>query len=178
MSSVEVLEYIDKKFDEFKTSIVEEVSNELKKEVKSIMKLHLDSIEKLESTVSMLQQHVEILKQQTKINLNNNEELEQYGRRLCLRLDGMPCEEKETSDLVYEKVKNIIKNYEIDIPDLVIDRAHRIGHKFVDESSGNQVQSVILRFTTFRHRTQLYRYRKKSEKDNGIRVRLDLKIQV
>ena len=45
MSSVEVLEYIDKKIDEFKTSIVEEVSNDLKKEVKSIMKLHLDSIE-------------------------------------------------------------------------------------------------------------------------------------
>ena len=58
----------------------------------------------------MLQQHVEILKQQTKINSNNNEEIEQYGRSLCLRLDGMPCEEKERSDLVHEKVKNIIKN--------------------------------------------------------------------
>ena len=34
--------------------------------------------------------------------------------------------------------------------------------------------SVILRFTTFRHRTQLYRHRKKLEKDKGIRVRLDL----
>ena len=54
---------------------------------------------------------------------------------------------------------------------MVIDRAHRIGPKFVDKKSGKQVQSVIPCFTTFRHRTRVYRYRKNLEKDKWIRVR-------
>ena len=35
------------------------------------------------------------------LNINNqscNEELEQYGRRLCLRIDGVPTVKDESSD--------------------------------------------------------------------------------
>ena len=38
-----------------------------------------------------------------------NEELEQYGRRLCVRIDGVPTVDNETSDEVLDKVKSLIK---------------------------------------------------------------------
>ena len=34
---------------------------------------------------------------------DDSEELEQYGRRLCLRIEGVPSAEKETSEEVLEK---------------------------------------------------------------------------
>ena len=56
--------------------------------------------EELESTVSMLQQHVgEYQKRINKLE-DNGEELAQYGMRLCLRIDGVPSTGKETSDEV------------------------------------------------------------------------------
>ena len=56
-----------------------------------------------------------------------NKELEQYGRRLCVRIDGIPTIDNETSDEVLDKVKSLIKETSCDIPDVVIGRAHRIG---------------------------------------------------
>ena len=56
-----------------------------------------------------------------------NKELEQYGRRLCIRINGIPTVENETSDEVLEKVKSLIKETSCDIPDIVPDRAHQIG---------------------------------------------------
>ena len=49
-----------------------------------------------------------------------NEELEQYGRRLCVRIDGVPTVDNETSDEVLSKVKSLIKETSCDIPDEVL----------------------------------------------------------
>ena len=38
-----------------------------------------------------------------------NEELEQYGRRLCVRTDDVSAVDNETSDEVLDKVKSLIK---------------------------------------------------------------------
>ena len=46
-----------------------------------------------------------------------NEELEQYGRRLCIRIDGVPTVDNETSDEVLDKVKCLIKENSYDISD-------------------------------------------------------------
>ena len=53
-----------------------------------------------------------------------NEELEQYGRKLCLRTHGIPTVDNETSEEVLDMVKSLIKETSSDIPDVVIDRAH------------------------------------------------------
>ena len=99
------------------------------------------------------------------------EENEQYGRRLCLRVEGVPIVEKETSDEVLNMVKDLFKEAEIDIPDCVIDRAHRIGPLKSDRKPNEQVRSIIVRFSTFRYRTEFYLSRKKLKKAS---VRLDL----
>ena len=43
----------------------------------------------------MLQNHVNVLKQQSAENVKRSEELEHYGRRHCLRFDGFLTVKKE-----------------------------------------------------------------------------------
>ena len=82
--------------------------------------------EELESTVSVLQQDVMICQNQIKEMQQENEELEQYGRRLCLRVHGVPTVDNETSDEVLDKVKPLIKETRCDIPNVFINKAYRI----------------------------------------------------
>ena len=55
------------------------------------------------------------------------EELKQYDRRLCGTIDN------KISDEVLDKVKSQIKETTCDIPDIVIDRANRIGKGYNDK---------------------------------------------
>ena len=52
----------------------------------------------------MLQQQITSLKQVNLQIQNDLEELKQYGRRLSLRIDGVPVKEKERSQCVFEHV--------------------------------------------------------------------------
>ena len=61
--------------------------------------------------------------------------MEQYGRRLCLRIDGIPLKNNETSKDVLDSVKNLFELAEVNVPDVVIDRAHRIGRIFKERAS-------------------------------------------
>ena len=71
----------------------------------------------------------------------------------------------EKSEKVLEKVINIIKESEAEIPDC-------IGPTYTDNDTGKKMQSIIVRFTTFRHRTIFYANRKNIK--SGARIRLDL----
>ena len=59
-----------------------------------------------------------------------------------------------------------------DIPNTVIDRTHRIGETYFDNKRKKNCESIIVRFTTFRHRTMVYRAKKNMK--NNVRVKLDL----
>ena len=74
----------------------------------------------------MFQQHVREYQKQINKLEDDSEELEQYGGRLCLRIEGVPSAEKETSEEVLEKNKCLISESGCDIPDAVIDRAESI----------------------------------------------------
>ena len=69
---------------------------------------------------------------------------------------------KEKSDEVLEQVRKLFGEAEVTIPDAVLDRAHRVSKSNHD---------VIVRFTTFRHRTLFYR---KCKTLKGKSVHLDL----
>ena len=147
------------------------IKEEIKSQFQEIIKSQNEKVEKLESSVTLLQQHVKILKLQVDKNSIDTEEVEQYGRRLCLRIDGLPVDNNESSEDVLEKVKTKWVESGINIPDSLIDRAHRIGSVSKDRVTNEDRQSVIVRLTTFRHRTMIYRNRKKME---GLSVKLDL----
>ena len=117
----------------------------------------------------MLQKHVNNLKDMCDSKLDD---LEQYGRRQCLRIDGVAFKEGERPSEVLTKVKELLVKSESVIPDDCLDRAHRIGKPYKDRTSGIRNQSIIVKFTNFRYRTLFYQNRKKL---NGkTRVKLDL----
>ena len=69
------------------------------------------------------------------LNINNqsrNKELEQYGRCLCLRIDGVPTVKNESSDDVLEFTKSLFKEAKVAVPDNVLDCVHRTGSSYTD----------------------------------------------
>ena len=70
------------------------------------------------------------------------------------------------------KVKSLIKKTSCDITDIVIDRAHRTGKGYNVKKTNVRCKGVIVRFTTFRHRTMFYRSR--ANLKNNIKLKLDL----
>ena len=78
------------------------------------------------SVVPVLQQYVKNLKQQNDVLLQRCEENKQYGRRLCVRITGIPSQKNESAEDVRISVKSIIEESGCDIPDIALDRAHKI----------------------------------------------------
>ena len=133
---------------------------------------HFKQHEKLVSQNKMLQQQVSELLKLNLENQGNNEELGRYRRRLCLRIDVIRLKSNETSENISDSVKNLFELAKVNIPDLALDCAHGIGHIYKDRSSNKNCKGLIVRFTTFRHRTMLHRARSKLK---GVKVRLDLR---
>ena len=109
------------------------------------------------------------------LNINNqsrNAELEQYGRRLCLRIDGVPTVKNESSDDVLEFTKSLFKEAKVAVSDNVLDRAHRIMPSYTDRITSKICKSIIVRFTTFSNRTLFYRARKNLK--SGFKVKFHL----
>ena len=95
---------MDKKLNEFKSSIISELIENMKvliqSEFQNTIQKYQNKLEEVGSTVAMLQQHVTNLKQEN-LNLQERtridrqdlekycEENEQYSRRLCLRIKNL-----------------------------------------------------------------------------------------
>ena len=153
----EILSKVDDKFSEFKLDILADFKQQSKIEVSEAFKNELKKREELDSIVSVLQRHVQICQNQIKEMQLANEELERYGRRLRVRIDGVPAVDNENSNMVLDKVKSLIKETSCDIPDVVTERAHRIGKGCNDKKTNVCCKSIIVRFITFRHRSMFYR---------------------
>ena len=178
VSNVDFNTMTDKKLNEFKSSIISELIENMKvltqSEFQNTIQKYQKQLEHVSSTTAMLQQHATNLKQEnsnvqerTRIDRQDLEkyceENEQYSRRLCLRIKNLKKQENETSKKVLEEIKCLFSGANINIPDACIDRAHRVSK--TDDT-------VIVTFATFRHRTMFYRKRK--ELKNGVKVHLDL----
>ena len=108
-----------------------------------------------------------------------NEELEKQGRRCCLKIEGVPSVENQSSGDVLGKVKTLITESGCEILDVVIHRAHRIDRGYKTRNMANKAgnvpcKSIIVRFLTFQHRTLFYQNRNKLK---HVKVRLDHTVQ-
>ena len=68
-------------------------------------------------------------------------------------------------------MKSLITDSGSEITDVVIKRAHRIGKGYKEKTRNVPCKSIIVRFSTFRHRTFFYRNRNKLK---NAKVRSDL----
>ena len=88
----ELKEYFDKRFNELKNSLdvnnntLENFKSEIKSDLQKLEDKIENKIKALESDKKLLQQQVTALTQQRKDTQQRYDELEQYGRRLCLEL--------------------------------------------------------------------------------------------
>ena len=167
-----ILAKIDEKIREFKSDLITEIKDPIKTKVSEAIGAEIRKRKELESTVAVLQQHVKTFQKQIMVLQSEKEELEQYGRRLCIRIEGVLTTENETSQYILQKVNSLINKAECDIPDVAIDRAHRIGNGYKDRKTNIFCESMIVRFTTFGHRRIFYRNRSKLK--NNAKVKLDL----
>ena len=92
------------------------------------------------------------------------EELEQYGRRLCLRIEGILSVEDETLHDVLDMVKSLITESKCEISVVVIDRAHQIVKEYKDKTWNVPCKSIMVRFSIFWHRALFYWNRNKFKK--------------
>ena len=104
---------IDEKFNDFSIATITELRDQIKQEVSEEFKKR----EELESTVCMLQEHVKNYQKQVNVLKLSQGELEQYGRMLCIRTDGIPIAENETANDVSQNVKWIIEESSSEIPE-------------------------------------------------------------
>ena len=174
----DIKSYFDEKFSELKSSFNN--TNEAFDSFKSHIIDQLNEINsKIEGRIHTLEQDKILLQSQIaevkKINTTLSESLEEietYGRRNCVRIEGVPASSNESSDQVVKIVKDLITEANADIPDIVIDRAHRIGNNYTHKTTKKSCKRIIVKFGTFRHRTIFYRARRNLK--NGASIRLDL----
>ena len=89
--------------------------------------------------ISILQNNVEVLNEQcSKLQEDINtkcDELEQYSRRQCLRIEGIVKPHKEKAEDAVNLVKDCLAKADVDISDTALDRVHRIDPVYKDEMS-------------------------------------------
>ena len=162
---------LDEKLKNLQADIVASLKKELSDEISKLFKEQSERIVQLEATVAVLKNSVTVLKDQLHIQNEGLNDLEQYGRRQCLRIEGCNTVAGEKADDVLRAVKGFSDAVGANIPDLAFDRAHRVGKPYKIDNI--EKQSVIVRFSTFRHRSMLYYKRKEMSEKFGVWVRLD-----
>lgn len=134
----------------------------------------LKRIETLEETVkeqdkkiTLLQEQntvksrvIDVLKKNQKKVEDEAEDLQQYGRRDCLRIHGVEVvgdDVEESADAVLKKVENIASKIGAELNPDDVYRAHRIGKTI--EKKGKKTKQVIVKFHSWKARCAFYRAR-------------------
>ena len=129
-----------------------------------------ETIGNLEKRIENLEARVAVAENTNALLIRKNDDLESYARRQNLRIVGIPEPEdrKESADACIEKVKEeILKLGDLHMNlDWAIDRAHRVGPK--KNKQGQPVErAMIVRFTSWRARTNVYTNRKKGNNEGA-----------
>ena len=141
---VKTVEFISAKYDELLTN---------QKNIEAVNVGLLKENELLKSHVINLQNHVE----QLGVDVND---LEQYGRRECLEIQGIPVQQDEVLDDLVCSIGNLI-NVNIKAEDISI--SHRLKSR---RTSSDLPPAIIVKFVRRTIRDKLY-YAKKYLKDKS-----------
>ena len=88
------------------------------------------SVSKLNAKIGSLEEKLAYLESQHELKARKLDDLEQYGRRECLRSSGFEVMEKETNEECESRIKNYNKaTLKIDIGENDYNRIHRVGPK-------------------------------------------------
>ena len=102
-----------------------------------------ERIGKLEESLIECENSLEVSRTVSSHLVKKCDDLEQYGRRLYLRILYVDGDDSETSDDVFDKCTELFNKLQLDNPEACIDRAFRIGKK-----TPGRVKPIIVSFTT------------------------------
>ena len=137
------------------------------------MKKEMDEqITKISSENCMFQNQILELKQASVKLQDELDELEQYGRRSCIRINGIPEVSNESSEDVFNNIADMFVRVGIEDIEQDIDRAHRIGKSCHQKKIEKKCKSIIVKSTSFRYRTKVHRQKKNL--DNGVTAHVEL----
>ena len=164
------VEALFKLIEDIKTELQEKATLKKIDELLAEIRQKDKKIESLENRVAELEGKLLI---QSTVNVlleRKVDDGEQYTRRLNLRINGIPCgdKEKETSESCLTKVMAEVGKLGIAADASSFDRAHRIGPLKRDENGKALPRPMIVRLTSWRARTNIYVNRKK---ENGTKVK-------
>lgn len=140
-----------------KDSVREAIVSELKVTIDR----NTEVIRQLE--LSLQERDNKILKLEQQLS-EKTDSLEQYQRRQCLRIFGIPEQDGEDTDNIAIDVASKIG---VKLETCDIDRSHRVGKK------SDRPRPVIVKFISYRKRREVFQ-NKKQLKGSGITVREDL----
>ena len=158
---LDIVSITEEKFNKLKVDLLSEIKDLIHLKVEKAMKKQKEN---LDSALHGLQKRVIKLE-------HDHDDLEQHGRRLCVRLEDIPVEKDESADKVFSKAENILKEACPKLSDDCFNRADRIGRDYKCQKTNKTCRRVITRFTGFKHRTPIYRYNNILK---DVRVKLDL----
>ena len=150
---------IEQKFNKSSVNLLSEINDLIHLEVMKKQKENFRS-----SVLHERQKHVIKLE-------HDHDDLKQYGCCLCVRLEDILAKKDETADKVFSKAENILNKACPNLSGDCNDRAHRIKPDYKCHKTNKTCHSVIVCFTSFKHRTSTYRNRNILK---DVRVKLDL----
>ena len=133
----ELKTYLEERLAAQETNLKELCNNlveKLNSELTSEFKIQAERINQLENDKSLSQKRVLELKKENVKNRVASEENEPHGRRLWFRTDGILTEKKESGENVSHKVTEMWTEAGVDIPNEVVDTAHRIELLYTDKN--------------------------------------------
>ena len=128
--------------------------------------------ELLNSRVETLELKIDLYESHMRNMELKMDDAEQYSRRACLRVYGIPCQQDETAGDCVTKVLDLFKEIDVPVTEEHIDRAHRIERK-TQEKDGSCSQAIIVKFCSWQQRTAVYKARSKL-KGKNTSIQLDL----
>ena len=117
---------------EVNNNTLENFQSEIKSNSQKLGSKIDNKIKALESDKKPLQHQITVLSQQNKETQQRYDVLEQYGSRLCLRIHSVPKGNNEKAKDGLNYVKGLIEEVpDLEMPEVVIDKEHRIGPIYV-----------------------------------------------
>ena len=135
-------------------------------------------VERLETGLQNLQKKHQNQEEKVKKLESTLNDQEQYSRRNCVRIFGVPEKERENTSKIVCEIANSHLDVSLKMED--IDRSHRVGrrpepHAGPVSTSGQKPRAIIVKLTSYQHRLNLLKNRRKlKEKKLGISIFEDL----
>jgi predicted nucleotide-binding protein (sugar kinase/HSP70/actin superfamily) len=153
---------INKITENLKTTLIEEVTQSTYQALSMDMEVHKQAREKLLEDQNALATKISAMEAKL-------DEHEQYSRRNCLLIHGIPEKSKEKTNQI--ALNTFAEHLELSLTDEDIDRTHRLGQKRVDhtgESNGkSHARPIIVKFISYAKRNAVFK-RKSKLKKTGI----------